>query len=257
MAIRYPVDDWLHVFSDGSQFDCHFNVGAGVFSELFSFYVPAGYIGTAFDGEVVTLSTALQQLLALQHKFENAVLFSDSQATIQSFSSYERPLTPEISRCQDLLRSLFLRGKRIFLQWVPAHCGVLGNEQADLLTKKGANLLQQPNTATSFWKIKLFLKNLCKTNSLPDLQTRTALKSWRNVSSSLIPDKPRRDAIEAFRLYTGHDCLSDHLYRIGLSTTPFCPLCKSGEKLGRDHLLLCGPFMDTLSPQDIGKQENF
>nr|XP_015924861.2 ribonuclease H-like [Parasteatoda tepidariorum] len=141
MAVRYPVDDWLHVFTDGSQFDCHFNVGAGVFSELFSFYVPAGYIGTAFDGEVVALSTALQQLLALQHKSENAVLFSDSQAGIQSISSHKRPLTPEISRCQDLLRSLFLRGKRIVLQWVPAHCGVWGNEQADLLAKKGANLL--------------------------------------------------------------------------------------------------------------------
>nr|XP_042898658.1 uncharacterized protein LOC122269461 [Parasteatoda tepidariorum] len=128
----------------------------------------------------------------------------------------------------------------ILLQWVPAHCGVWGNEQADLLAKKGANLLQQPNTATSFWKIKLFLKNLCKTNSLQDLQTRTALKSWRNVSSSLIPDKPRRDAVATFRLYTCHDCLSAHLYRIGLSTTPFCQLCKSGEKLGREHLLLCG-----------------
>ncbi|XP_042913721.2 uncharacterized protein [Parasteatoda tepidariorum] len=116
MAVRYPVDDWLHVFIDGSQFDCHFNVGAGVFSELFSFYVPAGYIGTTFDGEVVALSTVLQQLLALQHKFENAVLFSDSQAAIQSISAHERPLTPEISRCQDLSRSLFLKGKRIVLQ---------------------------------------------------------------------------------------------------------------------------------------------
>ncbi|XP_071033001.1 uncharacterized protein [Parasteatoda tepidariorum] len=153
-----------------------------------------------------------------------------------SIRSHERPLTPEISRCHDLLRSLFLRGKQIVLQWEPAHCGVW----ADLLAKKGANLLQQPYTATSFWKIKLFLKNLCKTNSLRDLQTRTALKSWRHVSSSLIPDKPRRDAVATFRLYTGHDCLSAHLYCIGLSTTRFCPLCNSGEKLDRDHLLLCG-----------------
>ncbi|GBM94296.1 hypothetical protein AVEN_39987-1 [Araneus ventricosus] len=37
IAARYPATDWLHICTDGSQFDCHFNVGAGVFSDLFSF----------------------------------------------------------------------------------------------------------------------------------------------------------------------------------------------------------------------------
>ncbi|GBM96169.1 hypothetical protein AVEN_163843-1, partial [Araneus ventricosus] len=115
-----------------------------------------------------------------------------------------------------------------------------GNEQADILAKKGANLLQHPNTATSYWKIKLLLINLCTFNSLPDLQTRTALKSLRKVSPSSIPDKPRCDAIAAFRLTTGHDCLAAHLHRLGISTEPFCPLYNSGEVMERDHLLRCG-----------------
>ncbi|GBM44442.1 hypothetical protein AVEN_202977-1 [Araneus ventricosus] len=108
---RYPATDCLHIFTDGSQFDCHFNVGAGVFSDLFSFYAPAGFIGTAFDGEVVAMCIALKQLLAIHHKFENAVLLPDSQAAIQSISSFELPLTPEISHCQELLRTLTLKGK--------------------------------------------------------------------------------------------------------------------------------------------------
>ncbi|GBN81564.1 hypothetical protein AVEN_136309-1 [Araneus ventricosus] len=77
---RYPATDWLHIFTDGSQFDCHFNIGAGVFSDLLSFYAPAGFIGTPFDGEVVAMCIALKQLLALHHKFENAVLLSDSHS---------------------------------------------------------------------------------------------------------------------------------------------------------------------------------
>ncbi|GBN94670.1 hypothetical protein AVEN_122195-1, partial [Araneus ventricosus] len=115
-----------------------------------------------------------------------------------------------------------------------------GNEQADFLAKRGANLLQHPNTATSFWKIKLSLKNLCTSNSLRDLQTPTALKSWRSVSPSSIPDKPRRDAVAAFRLTTGHNCLSARLHRLGIFTEAFCPLCDSGEAMERDHLLRCG-----------------
>ncbi|GBL94452.1 hypothetical protein AVEN_235567-1 [Araneus ventricosus] len=91
-----------------------------------------------------------------------------------------------------------------------------------------------------YWKIKLFLKNLCTSNSLRDLQTRTALKSWRRVSPSSIPDKPRRDAVAAFHLTTGHVCLAAHLHRLGISTEPFCPLCDSGEVMEKDHLLRCG-----------------
>ncbi|GBM39627.1 hypothetical protein AVEN_10830-1 [Araneus ventricosus] len=94
--------------------------------------------------------------------------------------------------------------------------------------------------ATSFWKIKLSLKNLCTSNSLLDLQTRTALKSWRRVSPSSIPDKPRCDAVAAFRLTTGHNCLAAHLHRLGIFNEPFCPLCDSGEVMERDHLLRCG-----------------
>ncbi|GBM71494.1 hypothetical protein AVEN_243106-1 [Araneus ventricosus] len=62
----------------------------------------------------------------------------------------------------------------------------------------------------------------------------------RLVSPSSIPDKPRRDAVAAFLLTTGHDCLATHLHRLGISTKPFSSLCDSGEVMERDHLLRCG-----------------
>ncbi|GBO36271.1 hypothetical protein AVEN_216987-1 [Araneus ventricosus] len=162
---------------------------------------------------------------------------------IQSIVSFKLPLTPEISHCQEHLRTLILitlKGKRIVLQWVPVYCSLWDKEQANFLAKKCANLLQHRNAATSYWKIKLFLNNLCISNSLRDLQIRAALKSWRRFSPSSIPDKPRRDAVAALRLTTGHDCLAAHLHLLGISTEPFCPLCDSGEVMERNHLLRCG-----------------
>ncbi|XP_071041954.1 uncharacterized protein [Parasteatoda tepidariorum] len=117
--------------------------------------------------------------------------------------------------------------------WIPVHCGVWGNEQADLLAKNFANLLQHTNSETSVWKIKQFLKNLCKTNSLQDVRTRSALKCWKRVSPSSIPDKSRRALVAAFRLSTGHHRLSAHLHLQGHSATLFCPLCKTGTKWAR------------------------
>ncbi|GBM02261.1 hypothetical protein AVEN_183627-1, partial [Araneus ventricosus] len=87
----------------------------------------------------------------------------------------------------------------------------------------------------------------CTSNSLRDLPTRTALKSWRRVSPSSLPDKPRRDAVAAFRQTTGHDCLAAHQHRLGIFTEPFCPLCDSGEVMERGHLLRCGQGLTEVS----------
>lgn len=49
---------------------------------------------------VTTINIALKQLLALLEKFERAVILSDSRAAIQSISTVDNPLTPEVFQCQ-------------------------------------------------------------------------------------------------------------------------------------------------------------
>ena len=68
---RYPNEEWLHIYTDA---------GAGIFSNIFSFYSPAGTSRTAFDGEIKAIHTALNQQTLHSEKFTNAVLLIDSKS---------------------------------------------------------------------------------------------------------------------------------------------------------------------------------
>ena len=59
-----------------------------------------------------------------------------------SATSTETKVSTEAKDCQDLIRQLKGKHKQIVLQWIPGHCQITGNEQADLRAKKGAKITQ-------------------------------------------------------------------------------------------------------------------
>ncbi|VDO05690.1 unnamed protein product [Rodentolepis nana] len=67
--VNYPGDQWLQVFTGGSYIDSQANVGAGIYSELFSFYAAAGHNRSAFEEEIEAIRIALCQLCFLDTKF--------------------------------------------------------------------------------------------------------------------------------------------------------------------------------------------
>ncbi|GFT90338.1 uncharacterized protein LOC103524116 [Trichonephila clavipes] len=50
---RFPPEEWLHIYTDGSLLDFAQGAGIGVFSHLFSFYLHAGPLATHFDASRV------------------------------------------------------------------------------------------------------------------------------------------------------------------------------------------------------------
>ena len=111
--------------------------------------------------------------------------------------------------------------------------------QADMLAKKGTQIIQQPNTYKSFHSSKLFIKNLMRQNWKTLLTSCVNAKSWKSSLDRGISDKPRKKAVAEFRLAVGHDCLAAHLYRIGIFTSPNCPLSENNVIMDRNHLLAC------------------
>ncbi|KAJ4445420.1 hypothetical protein ANN_07225 [Periplaneta americana] len=143
--IRYPPQNWLHLYTDGSLISREQGAGAGVTCCLFSLYRSLGYGTTSFDGEIIAISESLRNLLCHINKFRNAVILSDSKAAILSIVSKHTPSsqTAEITK---MLSQLISLNKRIVFQWIPSHCGILGNENADALAKKGSTATYRPVT---------------------------------------------------------------------------------------------------------------
>ncbi|KAJ4447107.1 hypothetical protein ANN_09107 [Periplaneta americana] len=237
--IRYPPQNWFHLYTDGSLISREQGAGAGVTCCLFSFYRSLGY-GTSFDGEITVISESLRNLLCHINKFKNAVILSDSKAAILSIVSRHTPSsqTAEITK---MLSQLITLNKRIVFQWIPSHCGILGNENADALAKKGSIATYRPVTKSTYYSVKRFIKSTYLDFNKQNLITQSQGKKWNSPHQNpqLIPDLPRKSSVAAFRLATGHDCLAKHLHRIGIYQSPNCPLCNSNQEMDSEHLKIC------------------
>ncbi|VDN98237.1 unnamed protein product [Rodentolepis nana] len=247
--VNYPADQWLQVFTESQGNVGAANVGAGVYSELFSFYATGGHNRTAFEGEKDAIKIALGQLFCPGTKFNKAIILSDSQSAINSIGNREPPKTTEIYECKKLYELLREKNKTVVLQWIPGHCGIKGNELADALAKKGITILHCMYRPMSFHTMKTLIRREFKTSRCNELEARTKEKQW-TVALSDITDWPRIEAVAEFRLRTGHDCLAKHLYSIGIYAQPTCPLCDLQEGMEKTRLFRC-PVLKIMTETQI------
>uniref|UniRef100_A0A8D8T8G2 Reverse transcriptase zinc-binding domain-containing protein n=1 Tax=Cacopsylla melanoneura TaxID=428564 RepID=A0A8D8T8G2_9HEMI len=89
------------------------------------------------------------------------------------------------------------------------------------------------------------------------MKYREKYKTWLNevskgekwqtivVNPNIIPNLPRKAAVTHFRLLTGHDCLAEHLHRIGVKNSPNCPLCPLNTPMNSSHLASCPALRST------------
>ncbi|KAJ4442190.1 hypothetical protein ANN_12056 [Periplaneta americana] len=169
----------------------------------------------------------------------NAVILSDSKAAILSIVSKHTP-SSQTAEVTKMLSQLISLNKRIVFQWIPSHCGILGNENADSLAK-GSTATYRPVTKSTYYSVKRFIKSTYLDFNKQNLITQSQGKKWNSLHQNpqLIPDLRRKSSVAAFRLATGHDCFAKHLHRIGIYQSPNCPLCNSNQEMDSEHLKIC------------------
>ena len=101
-----------------------------------SYYAPVRDHSTHYDGETEAIYIALKQLSVHLSSFHQMVIFSDKLSALQSIAHAQYSDNILILQCSDLARLV-----PVSFRWIPAHCGISGDENADVLPKKGARVL--------------------------------------------------------------------------------------------------------------------
>jgi hypothetical protein len=152
------------------------------------------------------------------------------------------------------IKSLQTKGVKVMLQWVPSHCGLLGNEKADYLAKLGSHTKKQPPNRISFHSAKTHIKAAVRSQVKDKWNTESKEIDWETLIKRNSESAQNRKAeVTSFRLNTGHDLRGKHRKRFNIVDSENCKLCNIGIQ-DREHLRSCSALQDKFS--DIDNFEN-
>ena len=130
--------------------------------------------------------------------------------------------------------SLLKNKTSVTLQWIPSHCGVGGNEEADRLSKMGSQL-EQSAQPMSYSEPKTILRNSFRM----EWQQRLDI----GAEEESIHQLDRAAQVTTFRLRTGHRQLLSHIHGLKNSHSDECP-CGTGPQTPNHILQSCPTFND-------------
>ncbi|GFW40122.1 uncharacterized protein LOC103524116 [Trichonephila clavipes] len=121
----------------------------------------------------------------------NIVIFIDSQATIKTIPGYNLFPSKLEFECKQLINSFLCTIRKVILQWIPSHCGIHVNEQADKLVKE-ASTLHPPCLPMPLRNAMQLLRDKLRQKRISTLTDLAVGKSW-----SCLLDGQRRAQLSA------------------------------------------------------------
>ena len=220
--------------TDGSAEEAAKNGGGEVFIKLpngrsIRKSVATGQQSTNYRAEAYILLAAAQTLNQEERLPTNTVFLTDCRSILQSLQS---PGGDQIFSNIRQELSLIKNKTSVTLQWIPSHCGVGGNEDADRLSKMESKLEQSAHPM-SYSEAKAIHRNNFRTEWWQHLDIGREEDSIHQLD--------RAAQVTIFRLRTGHCQLLSHLHRLKISHSDECP-CSTGPQTPIHILQFCPTF---------------
>jgi ribonuclease HI/endonuclease/exonuclease/phosphatase family metal-dependent hydrolase len=266
-AARKDDNHWV-TYTDGSEIEEE--VGAAAYNSTKGIrstrWLGNNTVSNVYAGELVGIIMALDQALKAREgqiawdKPKALTIFSDSQAGLKAIGN------PRNKSGQALVHQIRLRlniARRceieVTLQWVPAHCGIPGNEEADVMAKHATGWRESGRAEPAL----LIERNTQLISAAKRRENDIAKKAWQQAWSTGKTGKTLREILPIIhkRSLKLHDGLSkaessvvsqarmgkialrDYLSKIGRADTN---LCSCGESQTVKHILLSCPNHEEL-----------
>ena len=142
---EFPETAWSHVYTDGSAKNATSDGGGGIFMSLRNGrivrkFIPTGKFSSNYRAEGEAIGRATELAAVHREQTHNRiVILTDALSIVTALKTNKGP---ELEELRVALAKCVLAYDKVVIQWIPAHCGIRGNEEADRLAKRGGRSTQ-------------------------------------------------------------------------------------------------------------------
>ena len=245
--IHIKWDSFMHSYTDGSKIPDSGRTAA-------AFHIPCFKKTEAkrlqnnisvYRAELTAIILLLSWVNQNSFQIQNSlVIFSDSLSALQAIQNSDKD--GMIIEILFLVTQLHYKGINIFMEWIPGHCGIKGNDIVDC-SAKAALFISEIDIPLRLNKTEI--KSLLRKHFTIMWQLRwdqdsSFLKSIHKIVSkthayNLIH---RKHEIILFRMRSGNIGLNTNLQKLGKHDTGLCDYCNQPETI-QHYLLDCPKYL--------------